>query len=237
LLLPPSREPLVSLVAALTAASLFQDLSVAGGDFARSGANVSVALSEAAVAISRGSISAVSEAWQGIDLVNARATTHGSLWFHHLYLDIDSFTSSAVGKRLLRLEEDERQALVTAMQAVSPWLPAIADSSYQTNMTGPFAEFSWEVRLLANNYVGVKYFVGRVVFTPQWANPLWEQLAFEVTAEERSIVERIRAALHDACQAPWVQCNLDVDAMATAPGFQLPWWRMLLGRLSRPRLA
>ena len=53
----------------------------ATGAFARAAANVSLAISDMVVAVSRLSVAVVPEIWTGVDLIDAIHRAHGATWF------------------------------------------------------------------------------------------------------------------------------------------------------------
>jgi len=89
-------------------------------------------------------------------------------------------------------------------------------------------EFEYQVKLFPNRFVGVQYFYGTVSFVPQWANPVWEVLCVDVSSEEASILQRLRAALTTLSRATWLASPLQTASMADSAIILLPWWRQWL---------
>ena len=65
-------------------ATLFANTATAAGAVALSTANLSLAVTDVAVALSRGGISLFHEAWQGVDLVDACCRAHGVRWIQRV---------------------------------------------------------------------------------------------------------------------------------------------------------
>ena len=136
--------------------------------------------------------------------------------------------ASSFAQHVVRLPDGPLSILLAGMKAVSPLLPTVRDANYMFEVNASYSEFDFQVVLFDNDFVGVQFYFGAVNFTPQWANPCWEFLAADVSAEQDTILRRLREALHQAARAPWLSEGLRKEHMDTTAVVHLPWWWRLL---------
>ena len=180
---------------------------------AGSAANLTVAVSDVAVAVSRGGVSIISEVWAGVDMIDACCHAHGAKWYMQDGQQAADLLGTPMGRQLSKLPEDERLFVLESIDTVGPTYPAFASCNSSVSLNGSFRHFSSEVRWFSAGYVGVRFIYGEILFRPQWSNPLWE-LVFDVTAEEETLVERLYDTLRRAIRADWVWEQLDIDQVA-----------------------
>ena len=186
------------------ATSLLSSLAAVSGDVAKisnSGANVTVALTEAALSIGRTSANLAAEAWNGIDLFDVKATVQHSKWVMHGSLCSQNFLDSSIGQKLAPFAATG--PLLASLRAVSPALPSIINQSVVWVANGSFVEVSSAVVYLDFQYVGVEILYTNLTFEVQWCNPLWEWLASDPTTQSETLQRKVRSALRDVQAAEW----------------------------------
>ena len=213
----PLTTTLVNSVASLTS-----DLS----RITSTGVNATLAFSEVALAVSRASIGMFGEAWAGIDVLQARATIEGAKWVMHRSLDPYQFLNSSFGRELVPVTDRQREVMARAVLKVGPELPSLARTSATFISNTSYEEFSFKLLHLHHDFLAVQTVVINVSFRLQWANPCWELLQFDPSAEISSIKQRIHDSIADVITSEWVATSLtgaDVDRVLT---LHLTWYSL-----------
>ena len=94
------------------------DVTSATGIVAMSGANVSMALSEVAVASVKGASSAISEAWAGVDLIDMTMSAKAALFFFHVSIPPEEAAHDAAGGLVASLPPENHAAFLKALDVV-----------------------------------------------------------------------------------------------------------------------
>ena len=154
------------------AANLVEDVAGAGGAVALAARNLTMAVSGVALALARNSANFVDEAWSGIDLMGCRLNVTGG----RFVVDIGARSRPDMMVELERglsdVPEDVAVELWTAINGVSARAPVSARISAQFNLSESFFIWDWEVMLVEQEILAVRYYFAQLRFDIQWANPL-----------------------------------------------------------------
>ena len=184
----PTRWPGTILAVALlgglgfwsgpVALSLAQSFLSVTGDLTKissGGVNLTVAVSEMAIAVSRTSMGLLHESWCGVDIDYAHFKSVGSQWFMHASLIGSDFLDTQIGRQLAPLDTAEKQRLQVALESVSSALPELRVTSSSLPSNKSLLEITYHVIALPNYFVGVSIALANVSFRLRWVNPLWEK--------------------------------------------------------------
>ncbi|CAK0843594.1 unnamed protein product [Prorocentrum cordatum] len=179
------------------AASLVEDVAGAGGAVALAARNLTLA-------VSGGwwdSATFVDEAWSGIDLLGCRLNVTGG----RFVVDIGARSRPSMMKELERglsvVPDDLAVELWGSINAVSVRAPVAARLSSQFNFTESFFIWDWEVLLVDEEVLAVRYYFARLGFELQWANPLWALTGADPGRELERITTRVKDAIESAVDA------------------------------------
>ena len=211
----------------------------AAGNLADAGANVTVAVTDAALSTISLAHSAAGEAWHGIDLLN---------------VSIERDASTAVGRSSKELADwyaggmdatvpaDHAAWFAAVVRRVSPIIPVVLDSRELLTIAGRFSRVRAHARLRADGTVASVFFIISANFTPQWTNPLWETIGFSVSSSAARIVgefqvifnglpplESDRLCISDVCLKAQLGVGLGIMAWAPPQRFVLVVALILLG--------
>jgi len=192
--------------------------------------NATIAVTDLALAVSRGGASTLAEAWQGIDVVDAAVEIHGARWVQHRSIVTQDFLESPAGKLLAPLGPSEASQLSVAIAAITPEVPELRTGAYFFHSNNSFVEFSFHVVLLPKNFIGVQVLSSNVSFRVQWANPMWDLWGLNPTQELGNIQARLQQALKNVPQTQWLAQGFEkakVPSHLTFRGsiFQEVFWR------------
>ena len=205
-------------------ASISNDLS----KVASSGANATLALSDIAIQVSRTSASLAKEMWSGIDVEKVVANLQGAKFVIHRSLATQAFFASEAGQEICPLPEEAIKALTISINAVGPELPVVAKVSSFFNVSGAMRELSYRISWLAHHYVVVQVLLINISFNLEWANPCWNILDFDPTAQLPQVASRIRESLDQVQHTSWIVNTTNVAEVAAVqvirPNYLLEWW-------------
>ncbi|CAK0807220.1 unnamed protein product, partial [Prorocentrum cordatum] len=183
------------------AASLVEDVAGAGGAVALAARNLTLAVSGVALSVARNSATFVYEAWSGIDLLGCRLNVTGG----RSVVDIGARSRPSMMKELERglsvVPDDLAVELWGSINAVSVRAPVAARLSSQFNFTESFFIWDWEVLLVDDEVLAVRYYFARLGFELQWANPLWALTGADPGRELERITTRVKDAIESAVDA------------------------------------
>ena len=140
----------ISTKFAESAASVSHDFAV----LTATTTNLTVALADFAVTVSRSSAGLAHECWEGIDVQQATLTARGSRWIMHSAV-IPSFFSSDLGRIVAPIPEHRVQELANVSAKVSSSVPDVAKTWACFIANRSFAEFTYRIVALPNDFVGV----------------------------------------------------------------------------------
>ena len=186
---------LLSGPAAVSLAKSLADMTQDVSRLTTAGANLTITVSEAAVAFGRGSANVAYEAWTGVDILDAAAHVHGAKWIMHKSMVGPRFLSSEIGRMLVPW--NDTQKLLTAMQAVSPVLPLISQREVDWLTNGSYVRIHFQVVQMQHHFIGVEVIVANLSFGVQWCNPVWHMLELNPSAQLPGLKNKLREALVD----------------------------------------
>ncbi len=80
---------------------------------------------------------------------------------------------------------------------------AALESHFHTRSS--FEMFEYEVFVLPHAYVGIRVVWAELSFQAMWANPLWEFMGSDVTAQLEKIRARVQASISQAFDLKWLR--------------------------------
>ena len=225
---PPSISP--TLAKGFGAViSLSEDLADAGGILTRAASNVTVLVTDAAVAFGRGSVSALEETWEGVDLLNSSVNATGGL-FVILSGYRNSGQSDPLSQALDRLPRERAAEVWQALFRIDTSMPAVSRTEQYFSAADRFEAFEFEVQLLKTYFIGVRFSWWTVSFKPVWANPVWDWMGCDATSQVQKIGERVQKTVESALDLAWLHVPLH---KADVPdGLHPPFWYRLLRHIS-----
>ena len=78
------------------------------------------------------------------------------------------------------------------------------------------------MQLLSPFYVGIRFTWTSMSFVPVWANPLWELIGSDVTAQYEKLSERIHSSIDSAIDMQWLRVPLHKSELPV--GLSPPFW-------------
>ena len=203
-----------------SAASLTRDVT----RITSSGANLTIALSDLAISVSRSSTEVVGEFWSGVDLNDVKANITGSKWIMHKALaENGKFFQSEMGAWLGPKDLLHQQQILLACRGVAKALPEVRKNEIYINFNNTYSEFALHVTMLPNGYVGVNYLLVQVSFSPEWANPMWSMFHWSPSSELEKVKARLHNAIRDVPSTSWVELNQTPQALNELVKIQPSW--------------
>ena len=197
------------------AQSMARSVASLTGDVARmanTGTNLTIAVTEAAVALGRTSASVAAEAWNGVDLVDSVVSIHRARWAMHRSMVSARFFDSSIGQNLVPLNDTSE--IWVAMEAVSPMLPAISSQQTDWITNSSYVQVSYHVAVLDTFYIGVEVLIVSLSFAVEWCNPLWSWADYNPTAMLSGLRAKLRQALGDMEAAAWRPMSFSPASLA-----------------------
>jgi len=208
-------EQLTRLLASVALVS--ERASVAAAGVLDHGAELASTTSSAVIAFTTGSMDLVRTAWIGIDLLDLRCTsTEGSVMGAHGSVLADWLNSTS-GHAATRTNRSEVLVLwASLVTSVGVALPHVASTASDLDVDGLFWTATGSAHVLPNGYLMFAFRYVEVRFVPQWANPLWQALSVDITAQHDQIqrlVSNVSASLPAASHPLASTTMVDVSWM------------------------
>jgi hypothetical protein len=227
---PPLFSPAASR--SLEAAANFSaHVADAGGAMAQVAKNFTLLASDVAVSFTRGGLAVAEEVWDGIDLHNATVNASGARFCVRRGVTRSIFESSPLASSLNSLPRQWKQVLWAAVHGVDERFPRFAALESHFHTGSSYEMFEYEVRILPHSYVGIRFVWAELSFQATWANPLWELLGSDVTAQLEKIGARVQSSISQALDLAWLRQPLQD---AEAPSHVVPpMWFSLVSEAQR----
>ena len=116
----------------------------------------------------------------------------------------DVFTSD-LGKLVAQVPEAQQRTILIAARGLSRALPFAQFVEASVCFNSSYREFSYQVALLPQGYIGVQFLYINASFQLQWANPAWALLEMDPATELEGVKNRIAAALRQWPEALWTE--------------------------------
>ncbi len=201
---PPLFSPAASR--SLEAAANFSaQVADAGGTMAQAAKNFTLLASDVAVSFTRGGLAVAEEAWDGVDLHNATVNASGARFCVRRGVTRSLFESSPLASSLNSLPPQWKQVLWAAVHGVDERFPRFAALESHFHTGSSYEMFEYEVRILPHAYVGIRFVWAELSFEASWANPLWEILGADVTAQLEKIGARVQSSINQALDLEWLR--------------------------------
>ncbi len=154
--------------------------------------------SDIIVQIASNGLSASTNAWRGIDLVNVSARRCAGLLHVEDEQALSNWLQSQEATTLLPcLETNLSEVLVAAGAAVTASVPIARATTEELNLTGRFVSLQVAGSWAPSGFVQVQFDQIVVTFDPLWANPLWSAMQLHVESERDQILRLLRHTLLD----------------------------------------
>ena len=179
----------------------------------------------AAARINTSSLGTFQLAWSGVDVLDVHFSTPQGRILATSASELGRWltTSQAVGvtgadNTMLQAWSNQADSLNTQMPLLNSRREIfVPGGSYAVAEANP----SWS----SSGHAMMHYKINRVSFKAQWANPLWDRVAFHTMAEASQITERIRkafGAFNDSV-IPELQVHLPPDNLWRRAWLRLRW--------------
>ena len=145
----------------------------------------------------------LSEFWSGVDVVQASVNITGARWVMHRAIVKHGFFDQEIGCLLAKLPQPYLSELQIACSAVGPRLPEVRKSVIGLLYNSSYVEVAFQVTALPGWYIGVQFLFLNMSFMPKWANPTWEALDFDPTAETEALKHRLQESVRTTPFARW----------------------------------
>ena len=102
-------------------------------------------------------------------------------------------------------------------------MPHTSASESIFHLNSSLRVFAFEVTMLEGGYLLIRYSLANVSFTLQWANPAWEWMAFDPSAQLEEVQKRLEVALRGIPGFDWHKTKLDPIERATLLQVEATW--------------
>ena len=167
------------------------DITSAAGQVAAAGANVSVAISHVAVASTKGTLGVLSEAWDGVDLLNLTISAEQGGVVIDDNLAFEKYLDSPAGHHVWRAPAAVREVALSVIAQASPHIPAQQLVRSFLNISDEYHQVRIAVKLDDEGFWHINWLFVEVGFAPRWSNPMWAIACMDWQTEESQIRERL----------------------------------------------
>ena len=159
---------------------------------------VGASASDIIVQIASNGLSASSNAWRGVDLVNVSARRCSGLLHAEDEVALAWWLDTPEAATLLPcVETNLSEILVAAGTSVTAAVPVARANTEELNLTGRFVSLQVAGSWAPSGFVQVQFDQIVIEFDPIWANPLWSAFHLQVESEREQILRLLRLTLLD----------------------------------------
>ena len=160
--------------------------------------HVGASVSDVILQIASNGLSASSNAWRGIDLVNVTARRCSGLLHAEDERALALWLQTPEAATLLPcVESNLSEVLVAAGTSVTASVPIARATTEELNLTGWFMSLQVAGSWAPSGFVQVQFDQIVVTFDTLWANPLWSAMNWHVESEREQILRLLRLTLLD----------------------------------------
>ena len=150
------------------------------------------------VQIASNGLSASTNAWRGVDLVNVSARRCSGLLHAEDEMALAGWLQTPEASTLLPcVESNLSEILVAAGASVTASVPIARATTEDLNLTGRFVSLQVAGSWAPTGFVQVQFDQIVITFEPLWANPLWSAMQLQVESERDEILRLLRLTLLD----------------------------------------
>ena len=156
--------------------------------FISSGTQIATASGNAVMA----SLDVARTAWRGVDLLSMNCTrTVGRVLAEDAYV-LEFWLNSSHGQEVLRAKEPKAYDFWRALCRSLTWqMPFVTSKLDYLDVHGEFWAADAALSFTDDGYVAFEFQYDQVRFVPQWANPVWQWMDKDVTAEYQQVRDMI----------------------------------------------
>ena len=151
----------------------------------------------------------------------------------HRSLQPEAFLESEFGRELVPTTRQYRASLGLALSQISSELPSVAKSVVLFATNSSFVEFSFRIGLLPHDYLEVQVLTVTVSYTLQWANPCWDWLQFDPSAEIQSVKARVKEAVSAEVSGEWVSARVRAEDLDSTLTLHPSWYALASYRVKK----
>ena len=187
----------------------------------------------AAARINTSSLGTFQLAWSGVDVLDVHFSTPQGRILATSASELGRWlnTSQAVG--VTGADNTMLQAWSNQADSLNAQMPMLNSKREIFDPDGSYAVAEAISSWSSSGHAMLHYKITKVSFRTQWANPLWEMLEFNTTAEASQITEMIRKALgaFNDSVIPELQVHLPPDNLCGRAWLGLRWWYFIFQAL------
>ena len=197
-LLGGHEGPISQFARVLAAASVSEAASAVVTQALNATSQVGASASDIIVQIASNGLSASSNAWRGIDLINVSARRCSGLLHAEDEHALAVWLQSPEAATLLPcVESNLSEVLVAAGASVTASVPIARATTEELNLTGRFMSLQVAGSWAPSGFVQVQFDQIVITFEPLWANPVWSAMQWHVESEREQILRLLRLTLVD----------------------------------------
>ena len=216
--LPPLWPMLMAL------AGMANDLGRASSQLATAGADVSTAVAGIAVAVARSGRELSHEAWRGVDIVEMKLNVDGWKWCQHYAVPRLQVMEGPMKELLERWPAEWRVHLAETLRHAHAGVPLLERAWVNASVAGTYESVTFYVAWLSSQWLAVHVVFASATFRLQWANPVWELLAWPADDEYEQLVDRLRVAVNSTLRARGFDGSAMFGNLPDDRIFRATWW-------------
>ena len=179
----------------------------------------------AAIRVATSGLGAVQLAWSGVDVLDVHFNTSQGRVLATIASELSRWlnTSQAVG--VTGADDIMLQSWSNQADSLNTQMPMLNSKREIFDPDGSYAVAEAISSWSSSGHAMLHYKITRVSFRTQWANPLWDRVAFNTMPEASQITERIRkafGAFNDSV-IPELQVHLPPDNLWRRAWLRLRW--------------
>ena len=155
------------------------------------GAGIAIRGASAMLGLSASGYDVLESAWHGIDLLEVRTTAGSGNIVAAAAEELGDWLEGSSGAASTSVPLQARHAWASLCRSASLTMPAFFSSLEYFDESGTFEVHEATISLASTGHFRFHYRQIQISFRPLWANPLWELLEPNLTAEH----QQIRSAL------------------------------------------